>query len=194
MYTLYFDGLFRRLPGKSTGDTKTGLMSCGWLIFRNHTQIARGQCAYASRQSATSNTAEYLALIEGLEALLDFGVRGEPVTVFGDSKCVIDQMKGLANISAGYMRRLHQRAARLARSFSEVDWVWTPRGNNKPADALTRHALRQVHLELPNYEEMLASLNHKSFKGETFLPLLNVCVYQPKGYISTGRNCLAIRA
>ena len=50
--------------------------------------------------TAGSNAAEYLALIEGLEALEDLRIGNEPVEVRGDAKCVIDQMLGHAAVSS----------------------------------------------------------------------------------------------
>jgi len=89
---------------------------------------------------AGSNVAEYLALIEGLEALGDMHIAHEAVEVRGDAKCVIDQMRGFASVSAPLTRKLYRRAKKMARGFKALTWVWVPRRENKSADRLSRRS------------------------------------------------------
>jgi ribonuclease HI len=178
MYKLQFDGLFRTLPDPARPTAWAGLMSYAWLVQRNGRQIARGHGACLGRKQATSNTAEYLALIEGLESLLDFGVRNETILIYGDAKGVIEQMRGNAAVNSPTARMLFQRAQRLASSFSNLTWIWQPRKYNRQADALTRHALQQVYSDGEYYESVLQKLGQQ--KGQSgFLPILNLRVYQP---------------
>jgi ribonuclease HI len=139
MLELWFDGLFR---GTQVA-RKAGLMCFGWLILRENQQIAKGYGIAARGMNATSNIAEYLGLIDGLEALVDISVNDEPVRVIGDSKVVINRMQGLSRINARQVASLHHRACCLAQLLHMVDWKWVPRKYNKAADQLTRHALRE---------------------------------------------------
>jgi ribonuclease HI len=144
MYTLSFDGLFRE-KGKSTDtDNEAGIMCYGWLISEGTAIIAKGHGSYTHREVASSNGAEYLALIEGLEALKVLGLKNEPVLVKGDSKSVIDQMQGIAEVTSSRIKTLHRKAKRLSQKMAGLQWQWVPRQQNKAADQLTRHALRQV--------------------------------------------------
>jgi ribonuclease HI len=106
--------------------------------------VARGFGVFALDKYAASNIAEYIALIEGLEALADFGVRKEAVEIRGDAKCVIDQMCGAAGISSVPTRKLNKRASRLARRFKDLNWQWIPRRHNRDADQLTKYAMRKM--------------------------------------------------
>jgi ribonuclease HI len=143
MYELWFDGLFRG----TRAARKAGLMCFGWVIFKKNIQIAKGYGTVARGMNATSNIAEYLGLIDGLEALVDIGIDEEPVRVIGDSKVVIDQMRGRSRVSVSRVRPLHHRACRLANLLFVNEWKWLPRRHNKAADQLTRQALREFRAD-----------------------------------------------
>jgi ribonuclease HI len=86
-----------------------------WVVdFRKGEQVARGYGIVARGMNATSNIAEYLGLVDGLEALVDIGVDYEPVRIIGDSKVVIEQMMGRSRISTQRVKPLHHKACRLA--------------------------------------------------------------------------------
>lgn len=181
-YHLAFDGLFRGLPGYTGPETKAGVMCYGWLIQKDGEIIARGHGAVARGSDATSNVAEYLALIEGLDALLDLGLKDEPVLISGDSKVVIDQMRGVSQVNAPSMKPLHRRAQRLVSYLTEYEWAWTPRKNNRLADALTRLAVKQMRLDMHEYQSTLWAINPSNqFRSQSkrFLPLIDLRVYHP---------------
>lgn len=157
MITLRFDGLFRTLYPNNNIEEKTGLMCYGWVIYRDGRLVAHGHGAYARPEDASSNSAEYLALIEGLHALRDMGIKHEPVEIIGDARSVIDQMVGMAGVNAPQARMLNQRARRIARHFRALTWVWQPRSNNHAADQLTRRALRQVNSDRQSIRQALQS-------------------------------------
>lgn len=177
MYTLQFDGLFK--PAQGTNPVKqAGFMCYGWLIWKNHKVIARGHGGVARGQAATSNTAEYLALIEGLDALRDMGVTEQPVTVIGDARSVIDQMQQLSEVSSAGTRLLYLRARSISIKFTQLRWAWTPRENNRAADALTRRALRQIHRDEKNYQAAVDFIDRQA-RSKRLLPLVDLRVYQP---------------
>ncbi len=183
MYALRFDGLFRGLPGKNGKTTKAGIMCYGWLIFSDSMIVAQGHGAFARGAEASSNIAEYLALIEGLDALRDCGVEAEFVKVFGDSKTVIDQMRGAASVNSEGMWPLYLKAKRLAKYFVNLRWIWTPRKNNKEADRLTRRAMKQVRSDPSAYRATLQAIAPGKKKGprrRKLLPLIDLRVYQPQ--------------
>lgn len=192
MITFRFDGLFRRIPtGRSGGTIAAGFMSYGWLIGRDGVQIARGYGVVARGQNATSNVAEYLALIEGMEALQDLGVaEDETVVVCGDAKCIIDQMRGAANVNSPRMKPLYHRARRLADSFPAVEWLWTPRRQNKEADQLTRHAMRQMRIDPNHYEAVVRAIDPRQSNGRQsnkLVTLVDLRVYHPAVVVGAGR-------
>jgi ribonuclease HI len=156
MFRLEFDGLFRTADDDQPASA--GIMCYGWRILRKKQVIAQGHGTFARGRNANSNIAEYLALVEGLEALLDMGMTKERVIVCGDAKSVINQMEGVAGVSTPAVKVLHDRARRLARRFSDLRWVWLPRRHNRAADALSRHALRRLRYDPDLYESILENI------------------------------------
>jgi ribonuclease HI len=139
-YELRFDGLFREAKENS----QAGLMGIGWLLSRGDRIVAHGYGVTARGMDATSNMAEYLALIDGLQAITDMGLDEHPVKVMGDARVVICQMTGDSRVTAPRLISVYRRARKLARNLHIVAWEWIPRKQNKAADLLTRHALREV--------------------------------------------------
>lgn len=149
VYTLQFDGLFQRIHAVSDGIP--GIMCYGWLIWQNEKVIAQGQGGYAHWKLATSNGAEYLALIAGLEALVQMKACDETILIQGDAKTIIEQMQNQALTHSPRIQQFHRQARRVCRNFKDVQWNWTPRCNNHPADRLTRQALKQIRFDSPVY-------------------------------------------
>jgi ribonuclease HI len=181
MLYLQFDGLYRGAPQDLKLGEGAGVMCYGWVILRDRTVVARGHGGYMRARDASSNVAEYLGLIEGLEALLDMGGEKELVVISGDAKSVIEQMQGVASVSAASIRPLYRRARRLYAKFSRAYWNWTPRRHNHEADALTRRALRQLRANPSQYEASFKALhlgNHKGGLMNRLLPVLDLRLYQ----------------
>jgi ribonuclease HI len=179
MYTLRFDGLFRGLPGGASATAGAGFMSYGWLIFMDDQIIARGHGVFARRTDATSNVAEYLGLIEGLEALSDLGLQKHTIVVCGDAKSIIEQMQGTAMVVSQRMKPLYRRAKQLAAHCPNLVWSWTPRRMNREADLLTRRAIRQVHLDPLRYQAAIEALQPGG-KGQqsALFSLVDLRLYQ----------------
>lgn len=175
MYTLQFDGLFRRIHFECRGNP--GIMCYGWLIFRDGQVIAYGHGGYAHWKIATSNGAEYLALIAGLEALVDMNIQNETILIQGDAKTIIEQMQNLALTQSPRIKQFHRQARRLCRNFKDVQWLWTPRRENYSADKLTRRALKQIRVSTPVYFDQNAytTLPEESRRG--LLPILNLSTF-----------------
>lgn len=195
-YALRFDGLYRSFSGSSNSKDSAGFLCYGWLICRNDIVIAQGHGVFVRSLGASSNMAEYLALIEGLDALSDLGLEDEPVKVFGDAKSVIDQMNGVAAVSSEMIWPLFLRARQLSSRFINLRCIWTPRKNNKAADWLTRRAMRQIHADRRNYQAALKAVANgsKSTKRSAKLfPLIDLRIFQTAssaGGLSSGFNPL----
>jgi ribonuclease HI len=145
MLTLYFDGSFKKVLLENPGDQqKVDFICYGWLIFRDSIAIAQGFGGFLENEDSCSNAAEYFALIEGLEALGDMGVKDELVLIFGDSRLVIDQMLGFSSVSSARIQRYYYRALKLSSSLLNLDWEWIPRKYNRAADQLTRHVNKRI--------------------------------------------------
>jgi ribonuclease HI len=162
MYSLHFDGLFRKSRGKHT----TGFMGFGWLIYHNLRVVAQGYGVAAQAHDATSGIAEYLALVDGLEMLHDLDINREPIQVYGDARVVMDQMLGQAQVHGRRVLPYYDRACRLRDGLNIEQWVWVPRQYNKDADALTRRALRDFKSDQVEFRA-IEQLIHREQESRT---------------------------
>lgn len=188
MYELRFDGLFRQVSYPNLDQSYAGIMSYGWLIVKNDLVIATGYGLFVRTRDATSNIAEYLALIEGLEALRDMGVCRESITVSGDAKCVLDQMRGSSSVHSESTKPFYNRAVRLSRWFNDLKWRWTPRRINRAADWLSRRALKQFYSDKASYSSILHEINHDRGRGSTkkLHPVIDIRIYHPIPPVTPG--------
>ena len=178
MYTLKFDGLYREISKDVQKNSRAGFISYGWLIYKKDQLIGHGFGVFALDKYAASNIAEYIALIEGLEALADLGVRKEAVEIQGDAKCVIDQMLGVAGISSPPTQKLNKRASRLAKHFEDLKWHWVPRRHNREADRLTKHAIRKMRSSQQTFMDAIKEPPVASLLDGKLASVIDLRVYQ----------------
>lgn len=88
---------------------------------------------------ATSNVAEYQAMIAGLEAAARFPA--VLLRVRSDSLLVISQLQGVWRVKKPHLRPLHQRAMELLRATNSFELQHVPREQNADADMLVNAAL-----------------------------------------------------
>ena len=176
MYLLQFDGMLQTL---TEHPQMGGFLGYGWLITRDGTEIAHGFGLFANKQPVNSNIAEYLALIEALEASVDLRIRDEQIEIRGDSKCVIDQMAGRASVRSPTIQSLYRRAHRLAGKFKHLTWGWVPRHKNKLADSLSRRGLEHLYNQPGAYALAINRLDTKSGGRSGFISMLDLRVYNP---------------
>lgn len=125
----WFDGSAWPNPGRcGIGALLTGPQG-------EHIAIAR------AAGQGNSSEAEYRALIALLDSALARGAgqAGAALTVYGDSKVVIDDINASVAPAAALASLRAQAAARLAR-LPQVRLRWIPRHRNGAADALSQQA------------------------------------------------------
>jgi probable phosphoglycerate mutase len=92
----------------------------------------------------SNNVAEYSGLIAGLKAVLRIDA-GADVEARMDSKLVVEQMAGRWKIKHPDMRQLaleaRDVAAQISAAGGSVSFTWTPREQNKDADALSNDGM-----------------------------------------------------
>lgn len=88
---------------------------------------------------ATNNLAEWNALVIGLEAAVDRGIRRLAVRL--DSELVVKQLRGEYRVKHEALQPLHRRAMTLLRRFEQVDLRHVPRRQNALADRLVNRVL-----------------------------------------------------
>jgi len=175
MYILKFDGM---LHTSGTEPMPISLLGYGWILERNGLEVARGFGLFLRKCKTGSNIAEYLALIDGLETLVDLRIRHEAVQIRGDAKCVIDQMTGYAGVSSPLTKELNQRARTLAKDFTGLTWVWVPRSENRHADRLSRRSFHYLHYS-PHLGREINRSRFSSDQAERLVPLVDLRVHAP---------------
>ena len=130
---LYFDGASR---GNGTDHSMAG---AGWhaKVFGN--TLLSGSLYLGNK---TNNEAEYLALINGLEAVL--GTDYTELKVYGDSLLVISQTKGTWKVKAVNLIPLHQTAKKLSSKFKSISFHHIDRSLNYEADALANKSFNDI--------------------------------------------------
>jgi ribonuclease HI len=86
-----------------------------------------------------SSEAEYQALIAVLDAAVHSGAHG--LTVYGDSRVVIDDMNGPQGAAAPSLATYRDLASALLAQLDDVTLRWIPRHKNPEADALSQRAV-----------------------------------------------------
>lgn len=89
--------------------------------------------------TATSNQAEYQALITGLETAVDRGVRR--LRILADSELLVRQMRQEYKVRNAGLKELYLQARTLVRRFDRVEIKHVPREENVAADSLVNRAL-----------------------------------------------------
>ena len=122
----WFDGSARPNPGRC---------GIGGLL-----RGPAGELVELSRAAGFGNSseAEYLALIAVLEAALAQGAF--PLTVYGDSQVVIDDVNRPAAQGAAVLGPYRARVHALLAAMPAVTLRWVPRHRNLEADALSQRA------------------------------------------------------
>jgi probable phosphoglycerate mutase len=87
----------------------------------------------------TNNVAEYRALIAGLDAAR--AVPARTVEIRGDSKLVIEQVRGSWKVKQDHLRPLVDDVRRLLADYEQVTLTHVPREHNADADLLVNAAL-----------------------------------------------------
>ena len=100
------------------------------------TEIARG-AGYGN-----SSEAEYQALLAVLQAAAHAGAG--PLTVYGDSRVVIDDMNGPLYDAAPALAAWRAQAQAVLAQLGRVDLRWVPRHKNLDADALSQQGVRMA--------------------------------------------------
>ncbi|MCZ6636483.1 MAG: ribonuclease HI family protein [bacterium] len=87
----------------------------------------------------TNNTAEYRALIKGLEIAQSLGA--EAVSVISDSELIVKQINGSYRVKNASLRPLYQEARQRSDTFKSFQIRHVPRSENKQADRLANEGI-----------------------------------------------------
>ena len=88
---------------------------------------------------ATNNVAEYRALLLGIELARELGA--DEVDFVGDSKLIVEQVKGNWKVKQDHLRPLHTKAKDALRKLPKWSIRHVKRDENTRADELLNEAL-----------------------------------------------------
>ena len=130
MFSLYFDGASRGNPGPS---------SLGGVIYDSSEEE---KINYKKAIGiATNNYAEYQALLVGIKVCIKYDIK--EVNVYGDSKLVIEQVKGNWKVKSDNLKPMHTEITKFITPefFKKITFNHVRRNLNKRADELANIAL-----------------------------------------------------
>ena len=126
--TLYCDGASRGNPGPS-GAGIVLLDENDDLLFELSRFLDEG----------TNNEAEYKALLRGLDAAADLGIRS--LRIFSDSELVVNQLLGTYRVRNPRLQPLFDEAMYRLKQFDDYAIFYVKRELNKQADRLANEAI-----------------------------------------------------
>jgi ribonuclease HI len=138
LITAYFDGCCEPVnPG--------GTASYGAVVFIDDDRVWECSKIFfpvkGKEKETSNNVAEYCGFISILEYLLENNLNKESITIYGDSKLVIEQMSGNWQMRGGYYIPFAEKAKKLVKKFKKLTLLWIPRNENSIADELSKAEL-----------------------------------------------------
>ncbi len=124
--TLFVDGGARGNPGPA---------GAGVMLEEGEKVVRFGE--YLGE--ATNNVAEYKALLLGLQAAIDMGVR--ELEIRSDSELMVRQLNGQYKVKSPVLMDLYFSAIKLLSGFRKSSLKHVPREENKEADRLANMAI-----------------------------------------------------
>ena len=114
-----------------------GLAGAGAVILDDAGHVLARIGRFLGKQ--TNNVAEYQALLLGLRRARQMGAR--EVEVRADSQLLVRQLQGKYAVKNDVLRRLHEEALALLRSFEKFELMHIPREQNALADEMSNRAI-----------------------------------------------------
>ncbi len=130
-FRLFVDGACRGNPGPA---------AYAFILYQGERPLLKGGGFLGK---ATNNIAEYTALIKGLEAAWEAGVR-ERLEIYSDSQLMVRQLEGTYKVRQGHLKSLHTQAHNLLKRFRQARIFHVERGLNREADRLANRVLDEA--------------------------------------------------
>src|SRR6185503_7319891 len=134
-YTCYFDGACEpKNPG--------GNMGIGAIIFdKDGNEVVKLSHYVKAHPNNSNNVAEYQGFGWIITKLSEIMQDGESAKIHGDSKLVIEQMKGNWQMKKGFYIQFATRAREITQNLSkrcQIELKWIPRAENEVCDSLSK--------------------------------------------------------
>ncbi len=131
MFKLFTDGGARGNPGSS---------ATGIFLFDENDNLIDFSGSFLGNK--TNNSAEYSALLEGLEIALSNDAL--EVICHLDSELVVKQMNGEYQVKHEDMKELYEKVNKLSKAFKSLSFKHIPRSENKFADQMVNIILDSI--------------------------------------------------
>ena len=141
IYLLKFDGACSGNPGKC---------GAGYVIYSDNESICEGYKSVSAYN--TSNYAEYMGLIIGLNKAISLGIKN--LKIEGDSMLIVNQVTGNFACQAQNLIDLLNKVRELFNSFNLINIDYISRQDNKIADKLAKKGVKECNIELKNSMEI----------------------------------------
>ncbi len=140
MIEAWFDGVCEpKNPG--------GHGAYGIYIFRDDGCKITSGSYIGVGEGISNNVAEYKGCIQILEMLLGWKKNRRDIIIRGDSRLVIEQMKGNWRIKQGIYVPFAHQAEKLLERFPQTTFEWIPREENDICDKLAKDVLREKKIK-----------------------------------------------
>lgn len=120
-----------------------GVGAVGIVVYRDNVRILQMGKVVGKGPEMSNNRAEYEALREVLQWLLDNGLSEENISVNSDSSLLVNQMQGKWKVKGGLFLTAYKESKQLAQRFSNLRFNWIKREENEEADLLARNAYKE---------------------------------------------------
>lgn len=131
MITAYFDGA-------CAPENPKGHMGFGCLVKEDNKIVYQYGGYVEKHESNSNNLAEYLALENVLDFLLENGYEDDNICIFGDSQLVIMQMMNKWKIKSGRYVETAKSCKAKVKVFDNIILKWIPREQNTECDELSK--------------------------------------------------------
>jgi ribonuclease HI len=131
-YTLFFDGCSKGNPGPS---------GAGAVIYDENNNEIWANSSFVGLKE-TNNVAEYSGLLLGLNEAIKKNI--STLLVKGDSKLVIEQLKGCYTVKSPKLLPFFEKAKHLSKNFKSIKFEHVYRTENKRADELSNYGLNKL--------------------------------------------------
>lgn len=137
-YICYFDGA-------CAPANPSGCMGIGAIIFDNNgIEVYRLSHFVTAKPTNTNNVAEYQAFGCVISKLIEIMKFGNEAIIMGDSKLVIEQMKGKWKMKEGLYIKYALKAKDILTELKKkctIELKWIPRLENEVCDNLSKECL-----------------------------------------------------
>ena len=127
----FFDGASRSNPGHA---------SYGAFIKNEDGEEIASICRYIGVN--TNNVSEYMGCLAAVNLCISKGIKC--VTIYGDSKLVIEQVNGNWKCRSSNLKRFYKEICNKKKDFDEIHFKHVRREGNKRADFLANQALDEA--------------------------------------------------